>query len=591
MKKEDEDKPLYKLILSSRRTLIYAGLFSLALNLMMLLLPIYSLQVLDRVVSSRSMETLAMLTLITVLALVFYGVFMAIRSYTLQGISQWLDITLAPKLLSQSITRSSLGANAAAGQTQRDLNTIKGFISGGGVATMLDAPWSIIFFLVIYLINPILGFLGVIGAIFLVAFGLINEFATKKVTQKANEYSIQSQNLADISSRNAEAVESMGMMPNILNYWKECHSQASDFHARSNGRGNIIQSISRVIRLIIQIAVTGFGGYLVLQNELTVGGMIASSILVGRALAPFEGAINIWKGWIAARDAYNRLNVSMQATQALERGNLPLPAPQGLLTAENVIYTPPNSPPILKGVSFTVQPGEMLGIIGPSAAGKSTLSKLIVGLLPTTHGAIRLDGAETFKWNREDFGQYVGYLPQHVDLFPGTIKDNIARMQKDASMESVIDAAKRANVHELILRLPNGYETDCATANLNLSPGQRQRIGMARALYGNARFVVLDEPNSNLDGEGERALIDSMRQMRADGITTIVVAHRPTIVSMVDKILVLKAGMVEKFGPRDAILQQYTAAGQQAQAQARSQAQQAPQEQAPQPEQAAGGGA
>lgn len=546
---------LTRLLRQTRRAFLYAFGFSFCMNVLLLLLPIYSLQVLDRVISSRSIDTLLVLTLIAVIGFIFYGIFNMVRGFVLNSVVEWLDVKLAPRLLEIAVVKSSVGVPTSASQYQRDLNAIKTFInSGAGV--LLDAPWALVFLIVIYMISPVLGFIAVIGAFFLFAFAVLNEIATKKPLEAAQENMIQSGNTADVVGRNAEAVEAMGMLPNILTHWKKLNHTGLQSQYQATHRGNVLQSISRVVRFVIQVAVIGVGAWLTLQNELTVGGMIASSILVARALAPFEAAIGVWRALVAARDAYHRLNRALNTTPVL-RGEMELPAPTGQLTAEGVFFQPPNAAPIVKNVNFALQPQESLGIIGPSAAGKSTLAKLIIGILPTTHGAIRLDGAETFKWNREDLGRYVGYMPQQVDLFNGTIKDNIARMDMDASDEAVIEAAKFAGCHEMILRLPKGYETEFFSGNLTLSPGQRQRIGLARALYGNPRFVVLDEPNGNLDGEGERALLQALRRMKERGITYIVVAHRPSIVSNVDKILMLRGGMVEAFGPRDEVLKQY----------------------------------
>lgn len=556
---KQETNKLGQLMRKAKRSFLYAFLFSFAMNAIMLLVPLYSLQVLDRVMSSHSLQTLFMLSVMVVSAILFYGIFSGVRTHVLSGIAEWLDRELAPVLLSEAVTRASLGVPTPAGQHQRDLQTLKAFITGG-ISTLLDAPWSILYILAVYLINPILGVICVIGLVLLLISGIVNEYATKKPFEESAQFAVKSQQQADIASRNAEAVEAMGMMPNVLRSWERYHQQSMGMQRIAGNRATIIQTISRVMRYMVQIAVTGFGGYLVLLNEMTVGGMIAGSILVGRALAPFEGAIAVWKSFISARDAYHRLGQTLGVSEKIDRGVLDLPQPEGRLNVENLIYTPANAAPIIKGINFVVQPGEALGIIGPSGAGKSTLSKLIVGLLPPTHGAVRLDGAETFKWKRENFGKYIGYLPQHVDLFDGTIKDNIARMDTNASMDSVIEAAKKAHAHELILRLPNGYETECGIANLSLSPGQKQRVGLARALYGNPCFILLDEPNSNLDGEGERALLAALRDLKQHGITSVLVAHRPTIVSMVDKLLVLKSGTIERFGAREEVLKYYVAA-------------------------------
>lgn len=553
--KSKEPTELSKLFRQTKRALLYAFLFSFCINLVMLLLPIYSLQVLDRVISSHSYETLIVLTLITVIGFIFYGAISLARSYVLNGVTEWLDAKLAPRLLEISVVKSSLGGMSAAGQNQRDLGAIKNFIQSGATVLM-DAPWSILFVFVIYMISPVLGFLSVIGAIILVGSAVVNEFATKRPLERAQENSIQSMQIAEIAGRNAEAIEAMGMMGNTLRNWGYHNDKGLALQNQATKRGYVVQSASRSLRMIIQIAVTGIGAYLALKNELTVGGMIASSILVGRALAPFEGAISVWKLLVSARDAYHRLDQIISTTPIL-RGTMSLPRPKGRLTVESLFFQPPNGPTILKNINFVLEPGESLGIIGPSAAGKSTLAKQIIGILPPTHGSIRLDGAETFKWNREDFGQYVGYMPQHVDLFNGTIKDNIARMDMSASAEDVITAAQVAGCHEMILRLPNGYETEFVQGNLSLSPGQRQRIGLARALYSRPQFVVLDEPNGNLDGEGERALIATMLRMKQAGMTFVVVAHRPSIVGSVDKILMLRGGTVEAFGPRDEVLKNY----------------------------------
>lgn len=566
--KQGESELAYLLRLS-RRALWYAFGFSCAMNVLLLLLPIYSLQVLDRVVSSQSTDTLAVLTLIALVGFVFFGIFQLVRGFILSGISEWLDLKLAPTLLKTAIIKSSISSFVSAGQLQRDLSQIKAFVTSG-VVVLLDAPFALMFLIVIYMVNPVLGFLSVIGAVVLIILAVINEYMTKKPVEEVQHNMIQTSMLADTMSRNAEAIEAMGMMPSILSNWKKHNDIGLAAQYRATSLGNIIQSVTKIIRFVIQIGVIGVGALLVLEGELTVGGMIASTILVGRALAPFDAAMGSWRNLIATRDAYRRLNDALISTPKL-RGDMALPAPTGLLTAESVFFQPPNSNAILKNINFALQPQESLGIIGPSAAGKSTLAKVIVGILPTSHGAMRLDGAETFKWNREDLGQYIGYMPQHVDLFNGTVRDNIARMEANANDEDVIEAAKFAGCHEMILRLPKGYETEFMQGNLSLSPGQRQRIGLARALYKKPRFIVLDEPNGNLDGEGERALLGALKRMKEEGMTYVVVAHRPSIVSNVDKIMMLRGGVIEAFGPREEVLKQFVPQAQKAATQPKQQ--------------------
>ncbi len=543
----------------TKKAFIYIGVFSLCMNIMLLALPIYSLQVLDRVMSSHSLSTLFWLTVVIVGLLVFYGLFNAIKTAILNKMGEWMELSVAPELLSNAITRSSLAVFSSGSQYYRDLGAVKSFVTGGGVATLFDAPWAILFLLVVYLINPVLGFVTLLGCFMLLGLAVLTELTTKKPTDLASKSSIRVNTIAETATRNAEMIEAMGLMRNILEDWKQHNQRSLDLQAIAANRSNVLYSTSRVLRMVMQVAITGIGAWLALNNQMTIGGMIASSILAARALAPFESAIGVWKSWVIARESYHRLDKSFAHVNSL-RGNVDLPAPRGIVQVDQLMYRPATSDkPIIKGVSFDIKPGESVGIIGPSAAGKSTLAKLLMGILPPSHGTVRLDGADIFKWNREYLGQYVGYMPQDVELFSGTIKDNIARMDKQAPIEKVIEAARKAHVHEMILQLPRGYETEYSYGNINLSPGQRQRIGLAIALYGNPRYVVLDEPNGNLDGEGERALVQTMHYIKSQGITLVVVAHRPSIVGFVDKILALRGGLIEAFGPREEVLKRYTA--------------------------------
>lgn len=541
-----------------RRTLWYVLAFSLCTNLLLLALPIYSLQVLDRVISSASVETLIYLTVIVIAAFLFYGIFCLIRSAILTRMGEWLDTQVSAKLLGLGVTQNAAGNPIQASRHLRDVQSIKAFITGTGVTSLFDAPWSIVYLFIIYLVNPLLGLVGVIGAAVLFVMAVLNEVMTRKPYALAGRVQSHTMEMADSASRNAEAIEAMGMMGHISRRWSEENSRAQEMLTRASGRVNIIQNVSRVTRMLIQVAIIGIGGYLAIHAEITTGGMIAASILSGRALAPFEAAIGLWKTLLSAREAYKRLEQTIQHFPH-QRGDVELPVPEGRVALENVVFAPAGQKPIIRGVSLQLEPGEMLGIIGPSAAGKSTLAKLMIGVLPTSAGAVRLDGAEVFKWSRELLGPYVGYMPQQVELFHGTVLENIARMNPDAQDADVIEAAQKAGVHELILQLPEGYETIIRPGNATLTPGQRQRIGLARALYGNPRFIVLDEPNASLDGEGEQALLQALATIRESKVTCVVVAHKPSLVRHTDKILLLQQGSVKEFGNTADILGKYLA--------------------------------
>lgn len=558
---DKQTTPLTAALQAGRRAFLYALAFSGAINLLSLLIPIYSMQVFDRVLGSRSYDTLIGLTLVMLFCLAFYGAFNAIRGAIVTHVVDWMDRALAPKLLQMSIRQAALAGIAPAGQYQRELLTIKNFISSS-LTTMMDIPWSLLFLIVIYMINPLLGFIGLLGIAILVGAGVLNEYATKRLYNRAQEHTVRSMEAADSASRNAEAIEAMGMMERVTLGWMQRNSEQARFTRLANQRSTVIQSATRSLRMILQIVITAAGAVLVLQNALSVGGMIASSLLVYRAMAPFEGAIMVWKNFIGARESYRKLNASLSANTDT-RSSTALPAPTGELTVENLYYQPAKTQPILKGLNFKLAAGEALGVIGPSAAGKSTLAKCIMGIYPPTFGNVRLDGADVYSWSREDFGQYVGYLPQDVELFPGTIKQNIARMIPLPEDERVIEAARIAGVHDMIVRLPKGYDTEVKQGHGNLSPGQRQRIGLARAVYGDPKLIVLDEPNSNLDGEGEMALMAAMREMKQRGATLVIVAHRPSVLQAVDKVLMLKAGVAEAFGPRDEMLARFSGSARQ----------------------------
>lgn len=541
---------------ATKRAMLYIFIFSFAVNALSLLQPLYSMQVFDRVFTTRSVETLIGLTSVILIGYAFYGMLYAIRAAVVARIVEWLERTIAPKLLRISIEQAAQSGSSFAGQHQRDLMTVKNFIALA-TPTAMDIPWSVLFVIVIYLINPILGFIAVLGVIMLCTSAIINEYSTRKALLRATEKSVESALGADAIGRSAEAICAMGMNDAVVANWQAENQRGLQLQDIAQQRGAIINGITRSLRMILQVSVTATGAYLALNNQLSSGGLVAASLLTQRTLQPFDAAINIWKQLIGARDAYHRLTLLLRHVSP-PAGTTVLPEPMGKLTVENLYLTfgkPTN--PTLKNISFELQPGESLGIIGPSAAGKSTLGKALAGVYLPTMGTVRLDGAELFRWGRAEVGQYIGYLPQQVELFAGSLKYNIARLLPDVPDAKVIEAAQKAGVHNLILQFENGYDTVYVPGNTVLSPGQKQRIGLARAMFGNPRLVILDEPNSNLDGDGERMLMHSIAYLKKANITTIIIAHRPSVLAGIDKILVLKAGAVEAFGPREEILARF----------------------------------
>lgn len=549
---------LDKALHACRKTFSYTFLFSFGANLLMLALPIYTLQVLDRVISSGNMNTLLMLTLVIVGCFVTLGLLQSARSFVLIRVGEWLDVTLSKQLLHKTIDASSALRVNAGSQNLRDLGTIKGFLTGAGLGALFDAPWSLIYIAIIFAIHPVNGMITVVGAVLLLLLALFNELTTNKPLQQANELNVKSMQQIEQVSRNAEVIEAMGMNSNIVNKWFDLNSTMIGMQSIASYRSAIVTNITRVIRMVIQIAIMGSGAYLVLHDDLSMGGIIACSIIAGRALAPVDTAIGSWKQVVGARQSYHRLVKSIEGTPTRPE-TTQMPKPNGKLEISALVYAPPKSPlAVIKNVNCEIAAGEIIAIVGPSAAGKSTVGKLIMGVCKPTSGHVRLDGATTYHWDRDDFGQHVGYLPQDVNLFEGTVKDNISRFHPDAKDEDIVKAAQIAGVHELILKLHDSYETQVGVNGDNLSAGQKQRIGLARAFYGDMKLVVLDEPNANLDQEGEKALQLALNYAKKAKITTLVIAHRPSVLACVDKIMVLKDGAVAKFGSRDEVLKAIT---------------------------------
>lgn len=537
-----------------QRAFMFVMVFSFVVNVLMLTVPLYMLQIFDRVLASHSYETLIYLTIIAIVALAVFSLIDMTRARVLVAISQWLNDRLSPTALSRSADELLQGRSYGS-QSLRDIMTIRQFLGGSGVLAFFDTPWTPLFLFVIFLLYPPLGTIALVGAIIIFSLALINEIATRNLLADANTLAMVNQKQTDAAIRNAEAIQAMGMMPAIVRNWQKSNNQVLQLQNRASHRSSMILSTSKFIRLTLQLLMFGVGAFFVIQSQITTGVMMACAILTSRALAPVEHALGTWRQLIGARQAYQRLKEHF-TTPDPRTANLPLPEPQGALRVEKVSYAPLGmEKPILNNVSFEIQPGEMLGVIGPSGAGKTTLARLIVGAWNTNKGKVRLDNADVYSWNREDFGKHVGYLPQDVELFAGTVKENIARMG-DIDPDAVITASQLAGVHDMILHFPNGYDTEISTGKFNLSGGQRQRIALARALYKNPCLLVLDEPNANLDNFGEEALRQALVVLNKGGTTIILISHRPNIVQMANKVLILNQGNVQAFGPRETVLAQ-----------------------------------
>ncbi|MDP2356769.1 MAG: type I secretion system permease/ATPase [Beijerinckiaceae bacterium] len=556
LKRPDE---LRVLLRTCRGYFVTAAIFSLGINLLYLAAPLYMLQVYDRVIASSSQVTLLMLTLALLLAFMALAGLDAVRARVLTRASIRLDRLIAGRVMTAIIDRAS-SFGGARSQLLRDFDTFRQFITGTGIHAVFDLPWAPIYILVIFALHPILGAFALGSAVVLVLMALLNEIFVRPPLTESNEAASRNYGFTEMSLRNWEVVQAMGMMRGLLQRWGRDRNRMLERQATASDVAATMQSIIRFLRLSMQSLILGLGAYLVIERLVTVGAMFAASILLGRALQPVEQVVGSWRSLVAARTAYHRVRDLLAATPVRDP-NLELPRPSGHLSVENLSFAAPGntSKLILRGVSFRVEPGEVLGVIGPSGAGKSTLVRQIVGVMSPSAGAVRLDGADVAVWPKDTLGQYLGYLPQDIELFADSVAANISRFQLGDDAE-VIDAARMAGVHEMILRLPNGYDTQVGDGGAVLSGGYRQRIGLARAVYGRPSIVVLDEPSSNLDAEGDAALADCIQTLKKRGTTVIIVSHRPTTIGIVDKILVLKDGVAEMFGARAEIMARLTRA-------------------------------
>ena len=537
------------------------AVFSVVINALMLATPIYMIQVMDRVLRSGKVETLILLTLIASGALLVMCILDTLRSSIAVRTASWINDKLGPAYL-EACCKAQIAGDAAGTERLRDLQYIRNFVSTQSMGAIYDAPWVPIFVVFIWLLHPYLGMIALTSALVLLAISFVTEWVTLEPNEIAEHSAIEVMRLSDATVRNAEAVTAMGMMPAMADRWRALNDRETNaLHSASKISGRLV-TLSKFLRAFVQVGILGMGAWLVVENQITPGAMIAAAIMLGRALAPVEMAITMWSSYIAARFAYQRLNEHI-ATYVPERVRTRMPTPNGHVAVRGVSFEIADSKqPILTDVTFEIIPGEVLAIVGPSGAGKSTLCRLLVGLSRPANGRIVLDGSDLHNWDRVQLGRSIGYLPQDVELFPGSVHENIARMGA-ASDADVVAAAKLARVHDLVQHLPQGYETVVGFGGVRLSGGQRQRVGLARAVFGRTRLVVLDEPNANLDHVGEAALAEALRDLKSQGVAVVVVGHRPSTLAQADKLLVLQNGRVAHFGSREDVMKAWsgTAAG------------------------------
>ena len=538
-----------------RRNMSFVMILTCATNVLVLSIPIYLFQISDRVLTSRSIDTLIMLTVVIAGAVILQSIFDAVRRFILMRTAVEVAVRLGGPVLSAA-AHSSLHDNGRQYQTLGDLQLLRSFLVSGTLISFLDVPFAPLFIAAIFLVHPHLGVIVVATAIALMVIALINQKATSKPFAEANMAQARANMHLDSMSRNSQIINALAMVPEAVTLWGRDTASSLRSQVIAQDRNIIWAAMSRGARLLTQIAMLGWGAFLAIEGEITGGMVIAASIIAGRALAPIEGAIEGWNGFSQSRSAYQRVaNLMMTAVQKFEK--LRLPQPEGRLNVERLLYVPAGTKQVvLNGLTFSLQPGDSLAVIGNSGAGKTTLGKMLVGSILPTSGNVRLDLMDLRNWDTRQLGENLGYLPQDVQLFPGSIKNNIARMRSDARDEDIHRAAVLADVHDMIASLPHGYETMVAADGSPLSGGQKQRIALARAFYGNPRFLVLDEPNSNLDTAGDRALANAIHRAGEAGITVVVITQKPSLLSVVDKIMLLADGNIALFGERQQVLQQ-----------------------------------
>ncbi|MDX2290117.1 MAG: type I secretion system permease/ATPase [Hyphomicrobiaceae bacterium] len=545
--------PLQQAFANFKPALVTVMIFSVFCNVLLFVGPLYMLQIYDRVLSSRNEGTLIALTVISVFLLIAYSGLDMLRSRLLVRAGFRFDEALNASLFRTALASSLANRSAAPASSLRDMDTVREFWTGSGVITMCDAPFAPVFVAVCFLFHPLLGVVALAGAVILFAFAVANEYATRQSLTDAGKRSTEANYYAQSSMGNVEVIHALGMQTAIHKRWADRHVEALGYQATASDWAGVIMASTKFVRQTLQIAILGAGAWLAIRGDISPGMMIAASIMMGRALAPVEQSVGQWKSFMAARNAWSRL------TQLYERAGeqparTPLPAPKGNVAVDGLVVTAgPQGKPILRGITFAVQAGEVLAVIGPSAAGKSTLIRALVGVWQPAAGIVRLDGSDLRHWDPERLGAHIGYLPQDIELFAGTVAENIARFRDDPP-ELVVEAGMLSGAHQLVQQLPQGYDTPIGEQGASLSGGQRQRIGLARAVYGGPKLLVLDEPNAHLDRVGEASLIAAIQRCKERGTTVIFATHTPALLTAADKVLALRDGQLHMFGPTKQVL-------------------------------------
>ena len=525
-----------------------------ATNILYMALPVFTTQVYGRVLQSQSQETLFVLAVGTLFAFLIMSILEGLKGFALIGYGLIFDRALSQRVMAAMFDAALKGDPAGRSQALRDMDAVKQTATGGAIMLFVDLPFAPLFLIVLFIIDPIIGLVTLVGGLALLVLAWLQDRATRPTLKLANEATLRSYAYSDGALRNGEVVRAMGMLKSLSRPWGSFRAVANQRGAEASERGVVYTNLIKFARLGLQIVVVAVGAWLVLRKDIAPGLIFANMILSGRALQPLERVVGSWNMLLGGHQAYQRLSGLLERYPAAAQSTA-LPRPKGELSVEDLTYaTPRGGRPLISNLSFLLPAGETLGIVGPSGAGKSTLTRLLMGVLEPSKGRVRLDGADVYSWDRTDFGRYVGYLPQDVELFSGTARDNIARFYESATDADVVEAAQLAGAHQLILSLPKGYETELGDSGVGLSAGQRQRVGLARALLGAPAFVVLDEPNANLDAEGESALIAAMATMRSRGQTLVIVSHKANVFRVADKMLVLRDGKLEMYGPREQVV-------------------------------------